>query len=63
MKRVQRFRKHFTILASGGFLLGVGSCLPENYFAITARQVSVALADSLVALAIRPVIQVFDSSL
>ncbi len=61
MKRVQRVRRLFTVLASGVLLQA--ACLPENYFALSARRVAVTLADSLIALALQPVIETISSGL
>lgn len=41
-----------------GVLYGAfGACLPEDYFARTARALSVAVADSLVSSALTPVFE------
>lgn len=63
MKRIQRVRRLSTVLASGVLLQFAGSCLPEDYFALSARRVAVTLADSLIALAIRPVIETISTGL
>lgn len=47
MKQIRR--KFYTSLGGLGLLFGLeGTCLPENYFALTARNISVSVADSLV---------------
>lgn len=46
-----------------GVLFGsVGSCLPEDYFAQTARSLSVTLADSLLSAALTPVFEAIGES-
>ena len=59
MKRIQRVRRLSTILASGVLLQA--ACLPENYFALSARRVSVTVADSLILLAIQPLLETIGS--
>jgi hypothetical protein len=46
-----RYRR---LLAWGATLSLLGGCLPENYFALSARNVAVAITDSLLGLALAP---------
>jgi hypothetical protein len=54
MKKTRR-RKWGALLAGGAVLPALGNCLPEDYFALSARNVAVALADSILAAAVSPV--------
>ncbi len=53
MKRVRNPRR-LVLLACGSMLPVFGSCLPENYFALSARSFAVVLADGLLAQAVTP---------
>ena len=44
-----RLAKRTALLLSGLLLPAFGGCLPDNYFALSARNITVAIADSLVA--------------
>ncbi|MBI4716209.1 MAG: hypothetical protein HY763_00230 [Planctomycetes bacterium] len=48
MLRLQR-RKVTTLLAGGITLTAIGRCLPEEYFALSARNIAVAVADGIIA--------------
>ena len=54
MKSTRR-RKWAALLASGTILPVFGNCLPEDYFALSARGVAVAIADSILAVAVSPI--------
>lgn len=54
-----RRKKWMTLLVSGSVLPLFGSCLPENYFALSARAVVVTLADSVLAGAVSPIFDAF----
>ena len=56
--KIMRRKKWAALLMSGAFLTQSGICLPEDYFALTARATFVTVVDSLVAAAIAPI---FDS--
>jgi len=49
-----RNARRAVFLAFGAYLSVFGGCLPENYFALTARQVAVSLANGLVGVAVAP---------
>ncbi len=52
---LRRNTRRAVLLAVGAYLTLLGSCLPENYFALSARRIAVDLADSLVGIAVAPV--------
>ena len=54
MKNTRR-KRWAALLLSGSVLPVLGTCLPENYFALSARTVSVAIADSILAAVVSPV--------
>ncbi len=54
MKSTQR-KRWAALLLSGSVLPVLGTCSPEDYFALSARAVSVAVADSILATAISPI--------
>jgi len=56
MKSTRR-KRWAALLLSGSVLPVLGTCLPEDYFAFSARAVSVAIADSILAAAVSPVFE------
>ena len=52
-----RSRKWAALFVAGSLLTPFGNCLPENYFALSARNVAVALADNILAVAVNPVFE------
>lgn len=49
-----RLAKRTALLMSGLLLPVFGACLPDNYFALSARNITLAIADSLVGAAVNP---------
>lgn len=56
MKRVRQGRRLAFILSSS-VLPCCGYCLPEDYIAMSARGLSVALADTLLTVAVSPLFE------
>lgn len=53
MKQIRR--NLYASVGGLGLMFGFGgTCLPDNYFALTARNLTVAVADSLVEIAVAP---------
>lgn len=52
--------RHRRLLAWGATLTLLGGCLPDNYFALSARNVAVAIADSLLGMAFTPLFDTID---
>ena len=50
-RRMNRFKRGVAALMTCTVLQLEGTCLPENYWALTARAASVTLVDTLVELA------------
>ena len=51
-RRMKRFKRGVAALMTCTVLQLQGTCLPENYWALTARAASVTLVDTLVELAL-----------
>ncbi len=51
-RRMKRFKRGVAALMTCTVLQLEGTCLPENYWALTARAASVTLVDTLVELAL-----------
>jgi hypothetical protein len=58
-----RNAKRAALLMSGLLWQSFGGCLPENYLALSARNVSVAIADSLLGLAVNPFLASLQTTL
>ena len=54
MMNSRRGRKWACLLLGGSLMALPDKCLPEDYFAFSARGVAVALANTLVATAVSP---------
>ncbi|MCO6438830.1 MAG: hypothetical protein J5J06_17175 [Phycisphaerae bacterium] len=53
-------KRHKRLLVWGTSLTLLGGCLPDNYFALTTRNVAVAITDGLISLALSPLFDSFD---
>ena len=52
-----------TLLLGGSLMVTLeGGCLPEDYFALTARSAAVLVADSLIATALSPLFEALGAN-
>lgn len=55
MRKCLHRRQRIILCLCGGMLPLLGSCLPKDYFALSARAVAVSIANTLVASAVSPI--------
>ncbi|UCE59412.1 MAG: hypothetical protein JSU63_18460 [Phycisphaerales bacterium] len=55
-----RHKKWAALLAAGLLFGNFGTCLPEDYLALSVRSISVTIADSILAAAISPILDAIN---